>query len=154
MTTPEPLAAARAPEPWLDVTSSRDFADWLARQGVSLAFTSYQTGKLFLLGRKPDGKLAVFERTFNRCMGLWADGQTLWLASQYQLWRFENVLRPGETYEGHDRLYVPRLGHTTGDLDVHDERRHPYRDRLVRARDLLAELLAEAVTLTGAPGFP
>ena len=39
-------------------------------------------------------------------------------------------------------------------LGVPPERRHPYRDRLVRARDLLAELLAEAVTLTGAPGFP
>ena len=36
----------------------------------------------------------VFERTFNRCMGLWADGQTLWLSSLYQLWRFENVLKP------------------------------------------------------------
>jgi uncharacterized protein (TIGR03032 family) len=117
MAQPDPAAPA---EPWLEVTASRDFPGWLADQGVSLAFTTYQTGKLFLLGRQPDGRLAVFERTFNRAMGLWADGQTLWLASMYQLWRFENVLRPGETYEGHDRLYVPRVGHTTGDLDVHD----------------------------------
>jgi hypothetical protein len=29
-------------------------------------------------------------------MGLWADGQTLWLSTLYQLWRFENLLRPGE----------------------------------------------------------
>jgi uncharacterized protein (TIGR03032 family) len=36
------------------------------------------------------------------------------------LWRFENVLRPGETHQEHDRLYVPRVGYTTGDLDVHD----------------------------------
>jgi uncharacterized protein (TIGR03032 family) len=53
-------------------------------------------------------------------MGLWADGQTLWLGTLYQLWRFENALRPGETHQGHDRLYVPRAGYTTGDLDVHD----------------------------------
>src|SRR5262249_49647137 len=33
---------------------------------------------------------------------------------------FENVLSPGQTHEGHDRLYMPRTGHTTGDLDVHD----------------------------------
>jgi uncharacterized protein (TIGR03032 family) len=102
------------------VTASPHFADWLAAQQVSLAFTTYQTGKLFLLGRRPDGVLAVHERTFSRAMGLWADGQTLWLGTQYQLWRFENALRPGETYQGHDRLYVPRVGHTTGDLDVHD----------------------------------
>ena len=53
-------------------------------------------------------------------MGLWADGQTLWLSSRYQIWRFENVLRGGELYQGYDTLYVPRTGHTTGDLDVHD----------------------------------
>jgi uncharacterized protein (TIGR03032 family) len=106
--------------PWVEVTASHHFADWLAEQQVSLAFTTYQSGKLFLLGRRPDGVLAVFERTFSRAMGLWADGQTLWLSTQYQLWRFENVLRRGETYQGHDRLYVPRAGHTTGDLDVHD----------------------------------
>jgi len=106
--------------PWVEVTASPHFAQWLAEQQVSLAFTTYQSGKLFLLGRRPDGVLAVFERTFSRAMGLWTDGQTLWLGTQYQLWRFENVLRPGETHQGHDRLYVPRVGHTTGDLDVHD----------------------------------
>ena len=53
-------------------------------------------------------------------MGLWADGQTLWLSTLYQLWRFENLLRPGELYQGHDRLYVPKMANTTGDLDIHD----------------------------------
>jgi len=117
----EPGSTPSVPgEPWIEVTSSRLFAAWLAEQQVSLAFTTYQTGKLFLLGRQPDGRLTVMERNFNRCMGLWADGQTLWVSSLYQLWRFENVLRPGEIYQGCDRLYVPKTGHTTGDLDVHD----------------------------------
>jgi len=107
-------------EPWVEVTGSPGFPSWLAEQNVSLAFTTYQTGKLFLLGRHPEGRLAVFERTFNRAMGLWADGQTLWLSTRYQLWRFENLLQPGEFYQGHDRLYVPKVGYTTGDLDVHD----------------------------------
>ena len=53
-------------------------------------------------------------------MGLWADDQTLWLSTLYQLWRFENLLRPGEIYQGHDRLYVPKVANTTGDLDIHD----------------------------------
>jgi uncharacterized protein (TIGR03032 family) len=109
-----------ANEPWLEVTSSRHFAAWLAEQQISLAFTAYQTGKLILLGRLPNGQLTVVERTFDRSMGLWASGQTLWLSSLYQLWRFENVLRPGEIYQGCDRLFVPKTGHTTGDLDVHD----------------------------------
>jgi uncharacterized protein (TIGR03032 family) len=117
----QPGAAAPAPdEPWIEVTSSRQFAAWLAEQQASLAFTTYQAGKLFVLGRHPDGRLTVTERTFDRCMGMWADSQTVWVSSRFQLWRFENALRPGESYQGCDRLYVPRTGHTTGDLDVHD----------------------------------
>ena len=107
-------------QPWVEVTSSRYFASWLADHKISLAFTTYQVGKLFFLGRGEDGALTVFERTFNRCMGLWGDGQTLWMSSLYQLWRFENVLRPGQLHNGFDRLYVPRVGYTTGDLDAHD----------------------------------
>lgn len=113
-------AVGRANEPWVEVTGSTGLYGWLADQEVSLAFTTYQTGKLFLLGRQPGGRLAVFERTFNRAMGLWADGQRLLMSTQYQLWRFENLLKPGEQYHDHDRLYVPKLGLTTGDLDIHD----------------------------------
>ena len=107
-------------EPWLVVTASRQFPAWLAEERVSLAVTTYQSGKLILIGLQPDGRLSVHERTFNRCMGLWSDGETLWMSSQYQLWRFENALLPGHLHDGHDRLYIPRVGYTTGDLDIHD----------------------------------
>src|SRR5215475_1349451 len=103
MTDQQPVSAPA--EPWIEVTGSRDLAAWLAEQQVSLAFTTYQTGKLFLLGRHLDGRLAVVERTFNGCMGLWADGQTLWASTLYQLWRFENALQPGCLHDGCDRLY-------------------------------------------------
>jgi len=116
----DPASPAAPEAPWIEVTGSPHFAAWLAEQRVSLAFTTYQTGKLFILGLRPDGGLAVHERTFSRAMGLCADGQTLWLGTRYQVWRFENALRPGELHQGHDRLYVPRVGYTTGDLDVHD----------------------------------
>ncbi len=106
--------------PKLELVGSRRFNGWLAEQEISLAFTTYQTGKLFLIGLKTDGQLSIFERTFNRCMGLWADGQTLWMSSLYQLWRFENALAPGQLADGYDRLYVPQIGYTTGDLDIHD----------------------------------
>lgn len=118
--SPTPAPPGAKTEPWLEVTCSRHFTAWMAEQKVSLACTTYQTAKLLLFGRKPDGELAVFERTFNRCMGLWGDGQTMWMSSLYQMWRLENVPRPGEIYQGHDRLYVPKVGHTTGDLDIHD----------------------------------
>jgi uncharacterized protein (TIGR03032 family) len=107
-------------EPRFELTCSRQFPDWLAEHNLSLAFTTYQAGKLFLLGRQPDGRLSVFERTFNRCMGLWSDGQTLWLSTLYQLWKFVNFVPPGQAANGFDRLYVPLVAHTTGDIDIHD----------------------------------
>jgi len=113
--------SSASPAPVFDLTTSRQFSDWMGEQNLSLALTTYQAGKLFFLGRKPDGKLAVFERSFNRCLGLCGNGQTLWLSSLYQLWRFENVLEPGQVVDkGHDRLYVPQAGYTTGDIDIHD----------------------------------
>ncbi len=100
--------------------ASPRFPAWLAEERLGLAVSSYQAGKLFLVGLGTDGRLAVCERTLARCTGLWSDGQTLWLATAWQLWRFENVLPPGERERGRDRLFVPRLAHVTGDLDVHD----------------------------------
>jgi uncharacterized protein (TIGR03032 family) len=120
LVTAPPNGAAPAAQPWLEVLGSRHFAAWLAEQNVSLALTTYQAGKLFLIGRQTGGRISVFERTFNRCMGLCADGPTIWMSSLYQLWRLENGLKPGQLHNGHDALYIPRLGYTTGDIDLHD----------------------------------
>jgi uncharacterized protein (TIGR03032 family) len=106
--------------PALELIASRHFTSWLAQNQISLGFTTYQSGKLFLLGLQPDSRLSVFERTFNRCLGLWSDGQSLWMSSLYQLWRFENVLEPGHQADGYDRVFVPKVGYVTGDLDIHD----------------------------------
>ena len=107
--------------PKLEMSGSRLFAAWLAGAKASLAFTTYQAGKLFLIGTRPDGRLSIFERSFPRSMGFGRgpDG-ALWLSSLFQLWRFENFLDPGTTQDGYDALYVPVSGHTTGDVDIHD----------------------------------
>jgi uncharacterized protein (TIGR03032 family) len=108
--------------PQLEIQASRQFTSWLHEQKISLAFSTYQTGKLFFIGLGAQNKLSVFERTFERCMGLCAspDGQTLWMSSLYQLWRFENALPSGHVAKNYDRLYVPQLAYTTGDIDMHD----------------------------------
>ena len=102
------------------ITASRGFVDWLKSQNVSLAISTYQTGKLFLVGHNENGQFSVFERTFERPMGLAGNDQTIFMASLFQLWRLENVLQTGMTKEGFDRSYVPQVGFTTGDLNVHD----------------------------------
>ena len=57
------------PEEAFALTTSRGFVVWLASSG-SIAYTTYQGGKLFLLGIRPDGTLAVHERSISRCMGV------------------------------------------------------------------------------------
>lgn len=100
--------------------ASEDFPDWLREIGGSLGFTTYQIGKLFMVGLQPNGRLSVYERTLERCMGLAATATGFHVATAYQIWRFENLLPPGGAHDGHDALYAPRLCWVTGDIDVHD----------------------------------
>lgn len=116
MTVTRPETNSKA----LEISCSRYFTDWLAEQLISLVFTTYQTSRLFLLGVNPSGQLSGFERHFERAMGLYATTERLYLSSKYQLWQLDNVLTSGQLYDGYDKLYVPRIGYTTGDLDIHD----------------------------------
>ena len=109
-----------APRPVFELTTSAHFAAWLAGERASLAFTTYQTGKIFLIGLQPTGRLSIFERTLERVMGLHATASTLHLSTLYQIWRFENALSSGEAFQGHDAVYTPRESRVTGELDVHD----------------------------------
>ncbi len=104
------------------LTTSRHFTEWLARAGASLAFTTYQAGKVFFIGLKSDGRMAVFERTLARCMGMGvsADARTLVLATHYQIYRFDNVVPEGATQGPHDAVYAPHAAWVTGDVDAHD----------------------------------
>ncbi len=117
----QPNDAAQAePNMTLELQTSRQFPNFLAEQRISLGVTTYQAGKLFLLGLRPDGRLSVFERTLERCMGLCATADSLHVATLYQIWRFQNVLAPGALHHEHDALFSPRMSWVTGDLDVHD----------------------------------
>jgi uncharacterized protein (TIGR03032 family) len=102
------------------ISCTRGLPDWLLANRVSLAFTSYQTGRLYLAGVDGERHLAIHEVGVGRAMGLWADAQRLVLATAFQVWRFENVLAQGQTMGDADRYYIPRVAHTTGELDIHD----------------------------------
>lgn len=100
---------------------SQGFSAWLKEHDCSLALTTYQAGRLVLVGRRPDGSIRAHERIIEQCQGLWTDGHTLWTSGQYALWRFENDLNEGTVRaNGVDRVFVPREGRVTGQVDVHD----------------------------------
>ncbi len=88
---------------------------------ISVAISSYQSGKFYLLGQNPKGGLMIDERIFPKAMGICVDNQSIILASLFQIHRFENILQPGQ-FINHifDACYVPRISYTTGALDTHD----------------------------------
>jgi uncharacterized protein (TIGR03032 family) len=103
------------------ISVSRGFNAWLRNNRLSLAFTSYQTGQLFLVGAHPNGTVSFNQQNFQRAMGVsWQNGR-LYLGSLFQLWRLENMLRPGELgNQAFDAVLVPRNAQTTGDVDIHE----------------------------------
>ncbi len=94
---------------------------FLSALNSAIAISSYQSGKLYLIGGKPGGGLSVHERFFRKAMGLHATQNTIVLASLFQIIRFENALKADETINHtYDACFVPRLCHVTGVLDAHD----------------------------------
>ena len=106
----------------VEYSQSRGLVDRLARLGCSIAFSSYQSGLLYHLGRDPGGALHLHQSAMPKPMGLHYDGcGRLTLAGGTQIFRFENVLAPHERINNvFDACFVPRQVHVTGELDAHD----------------------------------
>jgi uncharacterized protein (TIGR03032 family) len=109
------------PQQAVRYTMSPGFVALLNALDIAVAFTSYQSGRLYLLGRNPKGGLMVNEEFFRKAMGLHVHDGALYLATLAHVYRMENVLRRGEWMdETFTQCYVPRTGHFTGHLDAHD----------------------------------
>ena len=112
--------AAPAPEP-VRKTCSPGLTTWMKQNRVSLAFTSYQSGRLYLLGADAQGRLSFHERIYQRAMGIVGNASRLYMGGLYQVCRFENILadsgtRPDDGEAQGLTLYV------IGDTQSHDHR--------------------------------
>lgn len=94
----------------------------MAKGAFSVAFSSYQSGLLYMLGVKPGGGAHLHQSAQPKPMGLSfnRNGQ-LTMTGGFHVIRFENVLAPHERVNGmFDACFVPRRTHFTGALDAHD----------------------------------
>lgn len=103
------------------LTMSSGFEAWLDDNDTSLAF-ALPPSKLVFVGRDLDGRIAVYERSFDKTMGLTADGtHRIYMGGRYQIWRFDDVPLTAEALaNGFDRCYAPRQVWVTGNINVHD----------------------------------
>ena len=95
---------------------------WLHGANASLVI-ALPPAKLLFIGLDDEGGIAVFQRIFDKAMGIAHDPvrDAIHVGTRREIWRLQNVLSPDElTEEGHDRLYVPMERSTTGYINVHD----------------------------------
>ena len=103
---------------------SESFPAWLSQAGGSIVLTTYQAGKVGMIGW--DGRqVTLLFRDFPKPMGLDIQGTQMLLATHHQVVELANApLLAYEFLEGqpgrYDALYLPRVAFDTGDLSVHD----------------------------------
>ena len=93
---------------------------WLSEQSISLVLTTYRANRLICIGTDQQGQLRLHERVYDRPMGLFVDGSSLWMAGRSHIWRFDDLLVPGQSRDGADRLYSPAASFLTGEVNAHE----------------------------------
>lgn len=105
------------------IHKSRSFDDWMMGIDGSILFSTYQAGKIFVVGDNGGDTASACELQFPRSMGIAIseDRKQIYLATQHQVYRLDDFMASGEvTAEGCDAVFVPRVSWMTGDLDIHD----------------------------------
>lgn len=105
-----------------DLHLKKEFRQWIAEEEISLALTTYEGGKLIIIGPGLNQGTIVTERNFERCMAMLVeDNKNIWISTHHHIWQLENGLEQGLFFEGQwDRVYLPRSSYVTGGVDVHD----------------------------------
>jgi uncharacterized protein (TIGR03032 family) len=101
---------------------TREFLRILAEQRISLLVSTYQAGKLVVLGTQDD-RLTLSFHNFEQAMGIAIHRQRIAVGSRSQVWFLRNtpsvagrVGSPGS----HDACYLTRASHITEDIHGHE----------------------------------
>jgi uncharacterized protein (TIGR03032 family) len=102
---------------------SRNLAPLLAHLGTSLVVSTYQAGKLVVVGVDPQGALALSFHNFERAMGVAVRPDRLAVGTHTQVWFLRSApdIAPRLGPAGrHDACFLARSSHMTGDIHVHE----------------------------------
>jgi len=116
--------AAAIVEVRVQCAASPGFPGWLAQAGGSLVVSTYQAGKVAMIGW--DGRqVTLLMREFDKPLGLAVQGSRIALATRHDLVLFADAPLLARDYledqpGRYDGLYLPRATYHTGDLHTHD----------------------------------
>jgi len=101
---------------------TKSLPELLRQAAASVLVSTYQAGKLVIL-REDQGKLNTHFRIYNRPMGMACDRSRLALGTAMTVEHYRNMPEvaaklnpPGR----HDSAFMPRRGHVTGNIDIHE----------------------------------
>ncbi|MBF2049284.1 MAG: TIGR03032 family protein [Elainella sp. C42_A2020_010] len=105
-------------------TADTGFLSWLSQANGSLLITTYQAGRVLLVGWNGQ-QVTLLARQFTKPMGVAVAGNRLALSTQHELMMFANARPLAYSYledqpGRYDALYLPRTSYFTGDLHTHD----------------------------------
>lgn len=101
---------------------TREFPHILAQQGISLLVSTYQAGKLVVLGSHQN-RLTLTFHNFEQAMGIAIHRQRIAIGSRSQIWFLRNtpsVAAQAEPAGTHDACYLTRASHVTEDIHGHE----------------------------------
>jgi uncharacterized protein (TIGR03032 family) len=101
---------------------SRDFVQLLEQAGVSLLVSTYQAGKLVVVGTDR-GELVLSFLNFEQAMGLALSRQMMAVGTRYQVWLLaRETAMASQLNRGraHDDCYLARRSHFTGQIHIHE----------------------------------
>jgi len=100
---------------------SRGLRQWLVDNRTSFAISSYQSGRLIMIGAMDNGTVSIHQQRYDRVMGMcWASGQ-FYLAARQFVWRLEDIRgAPQQPASSFDAVLMPHEAYTTGNIDVHE----------------------------------
>ncbi|MEI7622922.1 MAG: TIGR03032 family protein [Actinomycetes bacterium] len=101
---------------------TQSFGKILEAANASLAITTYQSGRVVFV-RRDGEKVNTHLRYFSSPMGIAVQGAKLALGTKTTVWEFWNQQAAAKSIDPEgkvDACYMPRRGHTTGDIRIHD----------------------------------
>lgn len=98
------------------------FSSILEQANASLIATTYQSGRVVIVRREGE-KVNTHLRFFPTPMGIAVQGPKLALGTKATVWEFWNQPAAAKSIDPEGRIdacFMPRVGHTSGDVRIHD----------------------------------
>jgi uncharacterized protein (TIGR03032 family) len=117
--SPPDRAAASSSTRLVQYEHSRDFPGLLEQLGITLLVSTYQAGKVLVIGER-EGKLDVQFHSFEQPMGLAVSPRMLAVGTRQAVWFL--AAQPAEKglLEGYNGGFLARQAHCTGPIRCHD----------------------------------